>query len=64
MYPFKGVSFDTGSGKWCAEVLSSLGSELYERKRLQKIEWYTEWGLMAGIFGAALGLFSICIALG
>ncbi len=58
-----GNNFDTGPGKWCAEVLSSLGSELYERKRLQKIEWYTKWGLMAGIFGAALGLLSICIAL-
>lgn len=51
--------FDPGPAKRCATMLTGALDEMFSRRRLQRIESYTKYGLIAGISGLVIS----CIAL-
>ncbi len=54
--------FDPPIGRWCSTTLNGMTYVIYERRRIQRIESYTKWGLIIGFAGFIISLISICIS--
>lgn len=55
------TGFDPGPANRCAVMLTGALSEMFSRRRLQRIELYTKCGLFVGSLGLFISLISIVI---
>jgi len=55
--------FNPQIGRWCSRTLNGMTYEMYGRRRIQRIESYTKWGLFIGSAGLILSIVSIYISM-
>lgn len=55
--------FNLGPADWCANTLNGVSNEFYQRRRIQRIERYTVWGLAVGTVSLLIGISQIVYSL-
>jgi hypothetical protein len=49
--------------RWCSRTLNGMTYEIYGRRRIQRIESYTKWGLLFGSAGLIVSIVSIYLSM-